>query len=281
MPASWSGIVGHKPTHGLVPYTGAFPIEQTIDHVGPMTRTVSDAALVLNVIAGPDGLDPRQPRDLVPDDYVAALSRGAEGLRVGVLTEGFGLPNSEAAVDDAVRAAAETLRGAGLAVEDVSVPWHLHGMRIWDVIATEGAAAQMVDANGYGMNWQGLYDPEVIALLRGPVAPRRQPVLRDRQARPAGRAARHRHAPEPALRDGPQPRARAPGRLRRCAGPLRRAGPADHPHPSHGHPVRRRAARGGDRPRTGDDPEHLRHRRHRPPGVQRAGRARRTASRSG
>jgi amidase len=163
MPASYSGIVGHKPTHGLVPYTGAFPIEQTIDHVGPMTRTVADAALVLSVIAGPDGLDPRQPRDLVPEDYLAALSRDAGGLRVGVLTEGFGHPNSDPGVDDAVRAAAETLRGAGLVVEDVSVPWHLHGAKIWDVIATEGATAQMVDANGYGMNWKGLYDPEVIA----------------------------------------------------------------------------------------------------------------------
>lgn len=162
MPASYSGIVGHKPTHGLVPYTGAFPIEQTIDHVGPMTRTVTDAALVLSVIAGPDGQDPRQPRDLVPQDYLAAIGQGAEGLRVGVLTEGFGHANSAPEVDEAVRSATETLRAAGLVVEDVSVPWHLHGARIWDIIATEGATVQMVDGNGYGMNWQGLYDPEVI-----------------------------------------------------------------------------------------------------------------------
>ena len=162
IPSAYSGTVGHKPTWGLVPYTGAFPIEATIDHVGPITRTVADAALVLNVIAGPDGHDPRQPRDLVPDDYLAALTRDASGLRVGVVTEGFGHPNSEAAVDDTVRAATETLRGAGLAVEDVSIPWHSHGARIWDVIATEGAASQMVDLNGYGLNWKGLYDPEVI-----------------------------------------------------------------------------------------------------------------------
>jgi amidase len=162
MPASFSGIVGHKPTHGLVPYTGAFPIEQTIDHVGPMTRTVADAALVLNVLAGPDGHDPRQPNDLVPDDYVGALARSAEGLRVGVVSEGFGHPGSEPDVDDAVRAAVDTLREAGLTAEDVSIPWHLHGLKIWDVISIEGAAAQMVDANGYGMNWPGLYDPELI-----------------------------------------------------------------------------------------------------------------------
>jgi amidase len=163
IPAAYSGIVGHKPTHGLVPYTGAFPIEQTIDHLGPMTRTVVDAALMLSVIAGSDGHDPRQPRDLAPEDYLAALAQGAEGLRVGVVAEGFGHANSEPGVDDTVRAAGDTLRAAGLTVEGVSIPWHAHGARLWDVIATEGATAQMVDANGYGMNWEGLYDPELIA----------------------------------------------------------------------------------------------------------------------
>ena len=162
IPSAYTGTVGHKPTWGLVPYTGAFPIEQTIDHVGPITRTVADAALVLDVIAGPDGLDPRQPRDLVVDDHVAALARGTEGMRIGVVTEGFAQPNSERGVSDAVRAAVDVLRGAGLRAEDVSIPWHLHGAKVWDVIATEGAAAQMVEANGYGMNWKGLYDPEVI-----------------------------------------------------------------------------------------------------------------------
>ena len=56
IPASFCGVVGHKPTHGLVPYTGAFPIERTIDHLGPLTRTVRDAALMLGAIASPDGL---------------------------------------------------------------------------------------------------------------------------------------------------------------------------------------------------------------------------------
>src|SRR5215468_10488907 len=103
IPAAYSGVVGHKPTHGLVPYTGAFPIEQTIDHLGPMARTVADVALALGVMAGPDGLDPRQPAALEVPDYVAELDRGAAGLRVGVVTEGFGRENSEPAVDAAVR----------------------------------------------------------------------------------------------------------------------------------------------------------------------------------
>ncbi|HEU5156079.1 MAG TPA: amidase [Streptosporangiaceae bacterium] len=163
IPSAFSGTVGHKPTHGLVPYTGAFPIEQTIDHIGPITRTVADAALMLEVMAGRDGLDPRQPADLTAGGYQAALGQGARGLRIGVVGEGFGIPElSVPGVDDAVRAAVDVLRSAGLAAEDVSVPWHTDAMHIWNVIATEGAAAQMVDANAYGMNWQGGYDPELI-----------------------------------------------------------------------------------------------------------------------
>jgi amidase len=164
MPASFCGIVGHKPTHGLVPYTGAFPIELTLDHLGPMTRTVIDAARMLDVIAGRDGLDPRQPADLVPADYVAALELGAAGLRVGVVTEGFGFEGlSDPAVDDVVRAAAARFTEAGLTVEEVSIPWHRQAMHVWNVIATDGATAQMLDGNGYGRNWDGLYDPELIA----------------------------------------------------------------------------------------------------------------------
>ena len=155
-------MVGHKPTHGLLPYTGAFPIEQTIDHIGPMARTVADVALTLTVIAGPDGLDPRQAAVMDFPDFRAELARGADGLRVGVVAEGFGRENSEPAVDATVRAAIDTLAGAGMSAEEISIPWHLHGSRVWDVIATEGATAQMVEGNGYGMNWQGRYDPDLI-----------------------------------------------------------------------------------------------------------------------
>ena len=66
-------------------------------------------------------------------------------------------------MDDAVRAAVDVLRGAGLAAEEVSIPWHVDAMAVWNVIATEGAAFQMIDGNAYGMNSQGLYDPELIA----------------------------------------------------------------------------------------------------------------------
>ncbi|TKV57298.1 amidase [Nakamurella flava] len=162
IPSSFCGTVGHKPTFGLVPYTGAFPIERTIDHLGPITRTVADAALMLGVLAGADGFDPRQPEGVAGADYVAALERPVTGLRVGVVREGFGLSNSDPAVDAAVRDAVGVLESLGLVAQEVSIPWHTDAMHVWNVIATEGAAYQMLDGNAYGMNSEGLYDPELI-----------------------------------------------------------------------------------------------------------------------
>ncbi|SFP11760.1 amidase [Geodermatophilus dictyosporus] len=164
MPAAFCGIVGHKPTHGLVPYTGAFPIETTLDHLGPMTRTVADAAAVLDVLAGRDGEDPRQPADLAPDACAAALGGDVAGLRVGVVAQGFGWAElSEDGVDDTVRAAARRLGELGIEVVDVDLPWHRHALHVWNVIATDGATVQMIEGNGYGHNWEGRYDPELVA----------------------------------------------------------------------------------------------------------------------
>jgi amidase len=163
IPSSFCGTVGHKPTHGLVPYTGAFPIEQTVDHIGPITRTVADAALMLQVIAGVDGLDPRQPATLPEVDYVGALGQPVEGLRIGILTEGFGTAEADPAVDDAVRAAIDVLKAQGLVAEPVSIPWHRDAQAVWNVVITEGGTFQMMDGNAFGMNHQGSYDPELIA----------------------------------------------------------------------------------------------------------------------
>ena len=101
-----------KGTHGLVPYTGAMPIEATIDHLGPITATVADNALLLEVIAGEDGLDPRQYSPKTAR-YTDALSRGVQGLRIGLLREGFGQVGATAGVDEKVRAAGEALARLG------------------------------------------------------------------------------------------------------------------------------------------------------------------------
>jgi Asp-tRNA(Asn)/Glu-tRNA(Gln) amidotransferase A subunit family amidase len=95
IPSSFCGAVGHKPTKGLVPYTGVFPIELTLDHTGPIARTAGDAARLLEVLAGADGLDPRQPAGLRTEEYTKQLTGDARGLRIGIVKEGFGWPNSE------------------------------------------------------------------------------------------------------------------------------------------------------------------------------------------
>ncbi|MDT3677645.1 MAG: amidase [Burkholderiaceae bacterium] len=161
MPAGWCGVYGMKPTHGLVPYTGIMPIEATIDHAGPITATVADNALLLEVIAGADGLDPRQ-YDVRVDRYTSALGRGVAGLRVGIVREGFGRPESEPDVDQKVRQASDRLRALGAIVEDVSIPMHLDGPAIWTPIALEGLQAQMMHGNGMGFNWQGLYTTSLL-----------------------------------------------------------------------------------------------------------------------
>jgi len=171
IPASWSGAYGLKPTYGLVPYTGAFPIELTLDHLGPIAATVGDVALLLEAIAGEDGLDPRQ-RGVRLDRYVDALARGAGGLRIGVVPEGFGWAGlSQPDVDEAVRAAADRFTAAGATVREISVPMHLDGIHVWNGIATEGAAMLMVRGNGMGTNWKGHYSTSLLdSFARGRLA---------------------------------------------------------------------------------------------------------------
>jgi amidase len=163
MPASYSGCYGMKATHGLVPYTGVMPIEATIDHAGPMTATVGDNALLLEVIAGADGLDPRQYDVQVEKySYTTGLGRGVSGMRIAMVNESFGWPASEPDVDAKVREAAERLRAAGAIVEPVSIPMHRDGAAIWTPIALEGLVAQMMHGNGMGFNWKGLYTTSLL-----------------------------------------------------------------------------------------------------------------------
>jgi amidase len=158
IPSCWSGIYGLKPTWGLVSYTGAFPIEASLDHLGPMARSSRDVALLLSVVAGPDGLDPRQHAALRPADYVSALSGDVAGLRLAVVREGFdhqGL--SEPDVDEAVRQAARAFERLGAKVEEVSIPWHRDAMAVWNAIALEGATAIMVGGESMAYGAKGRY----------------------------------------------------------------------------------------------------------------------------
>lgn len=162
IPSSWCGVVGLKPTYGLVPYTGVFPIELTLDHTGPMARSAADAALLLEVIAGKDTLDPRQG-EVQTESYTKALSGDVKGLQLGILREGFGWPDaSQADVDAIVREAAQSFERLGATVSEVSIPLHRDGIHIWNAIAVEGAAMLMVRGNSMGTNWKGHYTTSLL-----------------------------------------------------------------------------------------------------------------------
>ncbi|WBW59588.1 amidase [Klebsiella electrica] len=161
IPSAFCGTYGMKPTHGLVPYTGIMPIEATLDHAGPITANVRDNALMLEAIAGGDGLDPRQYAPTV-EAYTAALDKGVRNLKIGILTEGFQLPNMDTQVAEKVRGAVARLQEQGALVGEISVPEHNLAGALWSPIGCEGLTAQMMHGNGMGFNWEGQYD---VALL--------------------------------------------------------------------------------------------------------------------
>jgi amidase len=153
VPSAFCGIVGLKPTWGLVPFTGIFPLEMTIDHVGPMAHTVHDCALMLETMAGPDGLDPRQHAALQRQPYTTLMKAGGKGLRIGILKEGFGLPDGEKDVDALVLDAAHRFEKTGAVVSTVSIPEHT--TLAMDCLNLVSAAMSPMARDSMGMGWKG------------------------------------------------------------------------------------------------------------------------------
>src|SRR5712692_3561882 len=120
-PASNCGAVGHRPTWGLVPRAGCIPLCHTMDAIGPITRTVEDAALLLAIIAGPDAGDPLMRRS-APEDVLTRLRDGVAGLRIGVVRELTSTADTDRETSVAVMEAAEALRKLGAKVDEVSLP---------------------------------------------------------------------------------------------------------------------------------------------------------------
>jgi Asp-tRNA(Asn)/Glu-tRNA(Gln) amidotransferase A subunit family amidase len=119
-PACQCAIVGLKPTYGLVSRAGVFPLSWSLDHAGPLTRTVMDTAIVLQAIAGHDARDPSSA-SAVPPDYAASLGGDLHGLRVGVPREYF-FERSTQEVETIVRGAVEVLGTLGASIMEVSIP---------------------------------------------------------------------------------------------------------------------------------------------------------------
>ncbi|HEU5323994.1 MAG TPA: amidase, partial [Methylomirabilota bacterium] len=119
-PAAFCGLVGLKPTYGRASRAGVLTLSWTLDHTGPLARTVEDCALLMQPLAGHDPLDPASSHAPV-DDYTAGLGRGVRGLRVGVVRNYF-FEGVDTEVERAFEEAMATLRRLGAEVRDVQIP---------------------------------------------------------------------------------------------------------------------------------------------------------------
>jgi aspartyl-tRNA(Asn)/glutamyl-tRNA(Gln) amidotransferase subunit A len=145
-PASLCGIVGLKPTYGLVSRYGLVAFASSLDQIGPMTRTVEDAALLLNVIAGHDPLDSTSWPDPAPN-YLAELDTPLKGLRIGVAREFSAVgvdPQVQAAVDQAIA----FYKDQGATVVDVSLPHTQYGIAAYYIIAPAEASSNLARYDG-------------------------------------------------------------------------------------------------------------------------------------
>lgn len=145
-PASLCGIVGLKPTYGRVSRFGLVAFASSLDQIGPMTRSVWDAALILNVISGHDPRDSTSmPKD-VPD-YTVELERGLKGLRIGIPKEYF-IEGIDPGVERYVREAVGAMKDAGAEVVDLSLPHTEYAIATYYIIATAEASSNLARYDG-------------------------------------------------------------------------------------------------------------------------------------
>jgi aspartyl-tRNA(Asn)/glutamyl-tRNA(Gln) amidotransferase subunit A len=155
IPAACCGTVGLKPTYGRVSRAGVVPLAWSLDHVGPLTRSVADAAALLAVLAGPDPADPSS-RALPVPDYLAGLAAPVKGLRVGLLRQD--VERADAEVSTAVAEAVRVLEGLGCSVRDVALPRARYGLAAsYAVLSAEALASHEPLLRRQG----ALYAPDV------------------------------------------------------------------------------------------------------------------------
>jgi aspartyl-tRNA(Asn)/glutamyl-tRNA(Gln) amidotransferase subunit A len=145
-PASFCGVVGLMPTYGRVSRYGLIAFASSLDHIGPLTKTVKDAATVLQTMAGRDPMDSTSAEVPVPD-YAAELDRPVRGLKLGVAKEylGEGLDDE---VRQAVENAIEKLKGLGCEIVSVSLPHTPYAIPTYYLIATAEASSNLARYDG-------------------------------------------------------------------------------------------------------------------------------------
>jgi aspartyl-tRNA(Asn)/glutamyl-tRNA(Gln) amidotransferase subunit A len=153
-PASFCGVVGLMPTYGRVSRYGLIAFASSLDHIGPLTRTVKDAAIILGVIAGRDPMDSTSADVPVPD-YESELGKPVSGLKIGVPQEYFG-EGLDPEVRSAVEAGIARLRAAGCELVHISLPHTNYAIPTYYVIATAEASANLARFDGvrYGYRSQ-------------------------------------------------------------------------------------------------------------------------------
>ncbi|MGH9479814.1 MAG: Asp-tRNA(Asn)/Glu-tRNA(Gln) amidotransferase subunit GatA [Terriglobales bacterium] len=151
-PASFCGITGLLPTYGRVSRYGLAAFASSLDHVGPLTRSARDAALILQAIAGHDPNDATSAAEPVPD-YEAALEEPIQGLKIGVPEDVFGQPGLDPGVRSAVQARLAALERAGCQLVPVSLPHASAAIAVYYVLATAEASSNLARYDGirYGV----------------------------------------------------------------------------------------------------------------------------------
>jgi aspartyl-tRNA(Asn)/glutamyl-tRNA(Gln) amidotransferase subunit A len=150
-PAAMTGVTGLKPTYGRVSRFGLVAFASSLEQIGPLTKDVRDAALLLQVIAGHDVHDSTSGNASVPD-YTQTLERGVQGLKLGVPREYF-IAGMDAEVEQTVRAGMETLRELGAALVDVSLPHTRYAVATYYILANAEASSNLARYDGvrYGV----------------------------------------------------------------------------------------------------------------------------------
>ncbi len=153
-PAAMCGVVGMKPSYGLVSRYGLVAYASSLDQIGPIGRSVEDCALVLNAIAGHDPRDSTSLPGPVPD-YLSGIENEIAGLRLGLPTEYFA-DGVEPGVRDAVETAAKALEGLGASVQEVSLPTTRYALACYYIIAPAECSANLARYDGvkYGASYQ-------------------------------------------------------------------------------------------------------------------------------
>jgi aspartyl-tRNA(Asn)/glutamyl-tRNA(Gln) amidotransferase subunit A len=154
-PASFCGVVGLMPTYGRVSRYGLIAFASSLDHIGPLTKTVKDAAIVLRTIAGRDPMDSTSAEVPVPD-YVAELDKPVRGLKIGVAKEYLG-EGLDAEVRKAVESAIQKLANQGCEIVEVSLPHTKYAIPTYYIVATAEASSNLARFDGvrYGYRAKG------------------------------------------------------------------------------------------------------------------------------